>query len=107
MNYQLLYHTCVTHNMIRCTLQLQMIMNVNVRINLSLVQQKPTLLVCFNMQSVCFFCACSYLKHPRSSTPDKSRRMDHTVPQNSEQHFMVYWVCSDKNKKTKRGDSLK
>lgn len=38
-----------------------------------------------------------HLKHPRSSTSHQCRGMDHPIPQNSQQQFMIHWVGTGKD----------
>lgn len=37
-------------------------------------------------------CVFLYLEHPCSSTPDQRRGVNHPIPQNSQQQFVVRWV---------------
>lgn len=41
-------------------------------------------------------CVLLYLEHPCSSTPDQRRGVNHPIPQNSQQQFVVRWVGAKK-----------
>lgn len=66
------------------------------------VSTSPVLLSCKNSvankpeQRLCpNVCLCVYLKHPCCCTPHQCRGMDHAIPQNSQQQFMVHRIGTE------------